>query len=126
MNDPDTAERSLTRVCVDTDRGPLIEDILLSVAADLTTAIEALGYPTLQAALGDDVPLAETQAALLDVACAVVKRVDEYLTETERKIRTADSLSRGSAPSTCAAPDNTTRLAEGEPPCGAPPEGDRA
>ena len=29
----------VSRVCVDADRGPLIEDVLLSVAADLTRAV---------------------------------------------------------------------------------------
>ena len=90
MNDPDNAMRSFTRVCVDANRGLLMEGILLSVAADLTRAIEALGYPTLQTALGDDAPLAETQAALLGVTRAVVTRTDEYLAKTERKIRATE------------------------------------
>ena len=60
------------------------------VAPDLTRAIEALGYPTLQTALGDDAPLAETQAALLGVTRAVVTRTDEYLAKTERKIRATE------------------------------------
>jgi len=102
MSNPDNAGQLLSRVCVDADRGPLIEDVLLSVAADLTRAFEALGYPTLQAALGDDVPLAETQAALLGVARAVAARYDEYLAKTERKIRATDLPEGGSAPSTCA------------------------
>ena len=109
MSNPDNAGQPLSRVCVDADRGPLIEDILLSVAADLTRAFEALGYPTLRAALGDDAPLAETQTALLGVACTVMMRVDERLTESER-----------------AAPADTTRLTEGEPPCGTAPEEGRA
>lgn len=90
MNDPDNAMRSFTRVCVDADRGLLMEDVLLSVAADLTRAVEALGYPTLQAALGDDVPLAETQASLLGVTRAVMARTDEYLAKTECKIRATE------------------------------------
>ena len=102
MSNPDNAGQPLSRVCVDADRGPFIEDILLSVAADLTRAFEALGYPTLQAALGDDVPLAETQAALLGVARAVAARYDEYLAKTERKIRATDLPEGGSVPSMCA------------------------
>ena len=102
MSDPDNAMRSFTRVCVDADRGPLIEDVLLSVAADLTRAFEALGYPALGVVLGNDVPLAETQAALLGVARAVVARYDEYLAKTERKIRATDLPEGGSALSTCA------------------------
>lgn len=92
----------VSRVCVDADRGPLIEDVLLSVAADLTRAVEALGYPTLQVVLGDDVPMAETQAALLGVARAVAARYDEYLERSERKIRATDLPEGGSAPSRCA------------------------
>ena len=92
MSNLDNPMQSFTRVCVDADRGLLIEDVLLSVAADLTRAIEALGYPTLQTALGDDVPLAETQAALLGVARAVVARYDEYLAKTERKIRATEEV----------------------------------
>ena len=90
MSNLDNAGQSLTRVCVDANRGPLMEDVLLSVAADLTRAVEALGYPTLQVALGDDVPRAETQAALLGVTRAVVARTDEYLAKTERKIRATE------------------------------------
>ncbi|WLD80915.1 hypothetical protein QU668_04025 [Schaalia sp. HMT-877] len=102
MSNLDNAMRSLTRVCVDADRGPLMEDVLLSVAADLTRAVEALGYPTLQVVLGDDVPLAETQAALLGVARAVAARYGECLAKSERKIRATDPLLGGSVPSTCA------------------------
>lgn len=88
----------VSRVCVDADRGPLIEDVLLSVAADLTRAVEALGYPTLQFVLGDDVPLAEAQAALLGVARAVTARYDKYLEKSERKIRATDLPEEGGAP----------------------------
>lgn len=92
MSNLDNAMRSLTRVCVDANRGLLMEDVLLSVAADLTRAVEALGYPTLQTALGDDAPLAETQEALLGVTRAVVTRTDEYLAKTERKIRATEEV----------------------------------
>ena len=102
MSDLDNPMGSFTRVCMDANRGLLIEDVLLSVAADLTRAFEALGYPALGVVLGDDVPLAETQAALLGVARAVVARYDEYFAKTERKIRATDPPSGGSAPSTCA------------------------
>lgn len=102
MNKVANAGQSLTRLCMDDDRGPMMEDVLLSIAADLSRAIEALGYPTLQVALGDDVPLAETQAALLGVARAVLARTDEYFAKAERKIRATDLPEGGSAPSTCA------------------------
>lgn len=92
MSNLDNPMRSFTRVCVDANRGLLIEDVLLSVAADLTRAIEALGYPALGIVLGDDVPLAETQAALLGVTRAVVARTDEYLAKTERKIRATEEV----------------------------------
>lgn len=92
MSNLDNPMRSLTRVCVDADRGLLMEDVLLSVAADLMRAVEALGYPTLQAALGDDAPLAETQEALLGVTRAVVARTDEYFAKTERKIRATEEV----------------------------------
>ena len=59
----------VSRVCVDADRGPLIEDVLLSVAA-----------------------------TLLGVARAVTARYDKYLEKSERKIRATDLPEEGGAP----------------------------
>ena len=69
----------VSRVIMPTGRGDLAESVLLSVAVDLTRAIEALGYPTLQAMLGEDVPIAQVQHSLMKIACAVTARYSSYI-----------------------------------------------
>lgn len=86
----------VSRVIVPTDRGDMAEDVLLSVAADLNRAVEALGHPTLQAMLGDDVPIAQLQHSLMKMSCAVA---EEYCSYVENGIRI--HASRESGVSTC-------------------------
>lgn len=70
---------SASRVIVPTDRGEMAESILLSIAEDLNRAVEALGYPTLQVMLGEDVPIAQVQHSLMKIACAVTARYSSYI-----------------------------------------------
>lgn len=86
----------ISRVIVPADRGDSVESVLLSVAVDLTRAVEALGYPTLQAMLGEDVPLAQVQHSLMKIACAVTAGYSSYI---EKVIMIA---SGESGASTCA------------------------
>ena len=87
---------SVSRVIVSADRGELAEDVLLSVAADLNRAVEALGHPALQAMLGKDVPIAQLQHSLMRMSCAVAKVFCDYV---ESGIRI--HASRESGVSTC-------------------------
>lgn len=57
----------------------MAESVLLSVAEDLTSAIEALGYPTLQVMLGDDAPIAQLQQGLMRMACVVAEKYCSYV-----------------------------------------------
>lgn len=69
----------VSRVIVPADRGEMAESILLSVAEDLNRAVEALGYPTLQVMLGDDVPIAQLQHSLMRMSCVVVEKYCSYV-----------------------------------------------
>lgn len=69
----------VSRVIVPADRGETAESVLLSVAVDLTRAVEALGYPTLQAMLGGNVPIAQVQHSLMKITCAVTARCSSYI-----------------------------------------------
>jgi hypothetical protein len=69
----------VSRVIVPADRGDMAETILLSVAEDLTRAVEALGYPTLQAMLGNDAPIAQLQHSLMKMSCAVAEKYCSYV-----------------------------------------------
>ena len=69
----------VSRVIMPAGRGDLAESVLLSVADDLTRAVEALGHPTLQVMLGEDVPLAQVQHSLMKFACAVTARCGNYI-----------------------------------------------
>ena len=87
---------SVSRVIVPADRGEMAESILLSIAEDLTRAVEALGYPTLQVMLGDDAPIAQLQHSLMKMSCAVAEKYCSYV---ESGIRI--HASRESGVSTC-------------------------
>ena len=69
----------VSRVIVPADRGEMAESVLLSVAEDLTSAVEALGYPTLQVMLGDDAPIAQLQQGLMRMACVVAEKYCSYV-----------------------------------------------
>ena len=69
----------VSRVIVPADRGEMAESILLSVAEDLNRAVEALGYPTLQVMLGDDVPIAQLQHSLMRMSCVVAEKYCSYV-----------------------------------------------
>lgn len=85
------------RVIVPADRGEMAESVLLSVAEDLNRAVEALGYPTLQVMLGDDVPIAQLQHSLMRMSCVVAEKYCSYV---ENGIRVHASGESGV--STCA------------------------
>lgn len=87
----------VSRVIVPADRGEMAESILLSVAEDLNRAVEALGYPTLQVMLGDDVPIAQLQHSLMRMSCVVAEKYCSYV---ENGIRVHASGESGV--STCA------------------------
>lgn len=69
----------VSRVIVPADRGEMAESILLSVAEDLNRAVEALGYPTLQVMLGDDVPISQLQHSLMRMSCVVAEKYCSYV-----------------------------------------------
>lgn len=69
----------VSRVIVPTNRGELAESVLLSVAEDLTRAVEALGYPLLQGMLGDGVPIAQLQHSLMRMSCVVAEKYCSYV-----------------------------------------------
>lgn len=69
----------VSRVIVPADRGEMAESILLSVAEDLNRAVEALGYPTLQVMLGDDVPISQLQHSLMRMSCVVAEKFCSYV-----------------------------------------------
>ena len=69
----------VSRVIVTADRGEMAESILLSVAEDLNRAVEALGYPTLQVMLGDDVPISQLQHSLMRMSCVVAEKYCSYV-----------------------------------------------
>lgn len=69
----------VSRVIVPADRGEMAESILLSVAKDLNRAVEALGYPTLQVMLGDDVPISQLQHSLMRMSCVVAEKYSSYV-----------------------------------------------
>lgn len=87
----------VSRVIVPADRGDMAESILLSIAADLNRAVEALGYPTLHVMLGDDASIAQLQHSLMKMSCAVAEKYCSYV---ESGIRI--HASRESGVSTCA------------------------
>lgn len=87
----------VSRVIVPADRGEMAESILLSIAEDLNRAVEALGYPTLQVMLGDDVPIAQLQHGLMRMSCVVAEKFCGYV---ENGIRVHASGESGV--STCA------------------------
>lgn len=69
----------VSRVIVPVDRGEMAESILLSVVEDLNRAVEALGYPTLQVMLGDDVPISQLQHSLMRMSCVVAEKYCSYV-----------------------------------------------
>lgn len=69
----------VSRVIVPADRGDMAESILLSIAKDLTRAVEALGYPTLHVMLGDDASIAQLQHSLMKMNCAVAEKYCSYV-----------------------------------------------
>lgn len=69
----------VSRVIVPADRGEMAESILLSIAEDLNRAVEALGYPTLQVMLGDDVPISQLQHSLMRMSCVVAEKYCSYV-----------------------------------------------
>lgn len=87
----------VSRVIVTADRGDLAESVLLSVAEELTRAVEALGYPTLQAMLCDNIPIAQLQHSLMRMSCVVAEKYCSYV---ENGLRV--HASGGSGVSTCA------------------------
>lgn len=86
----------VSRVIVPADRGDMAESILLSIAEDLTRAVEALGHPTLHVMLGDDASIAQLQHSLMKMSCAVAEKYCSYV---ESGIRI--HASRESGVSTC-------------------------
>lgn len=86
----------VSRVIVPADRGDMAESILLSIAEDLTRAVEALGYPTLHVMLGNDASIAQLQHSLMKMSCAVAEKYCSYV---ESGIRI--HASRESGVSTC-------------------------
>lgn len=67
------------RVIVPAERGDMAESILLSIVGDLNRAVEALGYPTLQLMLGDDVQIAQLQHSLMKMSCVVAEKYRNYI-----------------------------------------------
>lgn len=86
-----------SRVIVPASRGDLAEDVLLSIAGDLTRAVEALGYPTLQGMLGDEVSVGQLQRSLMKMCCVVAEKYRSYVEDGLRV-----QASEESGASTCA------------------------